>query len=82
MAETERPGKFTILIVFDGDFELGGADQRLFHDVATQVLTTLLGRIPTAIESYALVPARLANGMTTRPIFDLPSAWSAATLQP
>jgi hypothetical protein len=70
-------GKCTILIVFDGDFELGGTEQRLFQDAATHVLTTLLGRIPSAVESYALVPARMAEGVRTRPIFDLPAVWSA-----
>jgi hypothetical protein len=76
MTKDEPSGKHTILIVFDGDFELGGPVQHLFNEVAARVLTTLIGRIPSTVGSYSLVPARMARGVKTRPIFDLPSVLS------
>jgi hypothetical protein len=71
------PGeKHSILIVFDGDFDTGGRERSLYEDVATHVLTTFIGRIPSTIGSYRLVPVRLARGVPTRPIVELSTAWA------
>jgi len=72
-------GKARVILVLDHDFDPDGADAMVFHDVATHILTTFLGRIPAAISSYRLIPARLAQSTNTRPVFELPAAWSQAS---
>ena len=79
MSRDESNKSHTILIVFDGDFELDGPDRHLFDEVATQVVLTLIGRVPHAVATYSLVPARMAVGVRTRPILELQTAWAVAT---
>jgi hypothetical protein len=71
----QSTGKHHVLLVLDGDFDPDGPDSRVFHDVATHVLTTCLGRIPETLAGYRFVPARLAHGRRTRPLFELADAW-------
>lgn len=79
ISRDESNGSHTILIVFDGDFELDGPDRHLFDHVAEQVVLTLVGRIPHGVAAFSLVPARMAVGVHTRPILELRTAWSLAT---
>jgi len=74
-------GQRHILIVFDGELDPDdGQAQQFFNDIAANVLTTFLGRIPTNI-AYSLVPRGMATGQNLRPIFDLPTAWAEANLR-
>ncbi len=78
ISRDESNKSHTILIVFDGDFELDGPDRHLFDHVADQVILTHVGRIPHGIATCSLVPARMAVGVHTRPILELRTAWSEA----
>jgi hypothetical protein len=73
----EQPGgKRDVLIVFDGDLDLDASLEVMLKDVAAHVLTTFIGRIPSSIGRYALVPRRMAKGVKVRPIFELQAAWA------
>jgi hypothetical protein len=71
-------GSISLLLALPREFDPKGDLGHLYRGAAEAILRQTLGGIPPRMGSFAMVPASMLGGRTTRPLDELAAAWREA----